>query len=112
MQFICERNFFVFVIMPTSGQNIKSSGSVVSTEGNNSNNNQSSERTSWNITASNLSKNTRNVIREIVERLKLTPNPEKPMIPLSIGKFSLFVALIQNGNWFIGIFISFFFFFI
>lgn len=73
--------------MPTSGLDRKASGSVVSKQSEVGLLNERSERrTSWNVPASNLSKNTRNVIREIVEQLKLTPNPEKPMIPLSIGE--------------------------
>lgn len=43
-------------------------------------------RTAWNIKSSKLAKRTINRIRGIVESLKLTPNPNKPMIPLSIGK--------------------------
>lgn len=43
-------------------------------------------RSSWNIKSSILAKNTINRIRGIVESLKITPNPAKPMIPLSIGK--------------------------
>lgn len=76
--------------MPTSGLDRKASGSVVSKHREGKallRGKESEKRTSWNVQASNLSKNTRNVIREIVERLKLTPNPEKPMIPLSIGEF-------------------------
>ena len=38
------------------------------------------------MTASDLAKNTFNPIRTVVESMKLTPNPEKPMIALSIGK--------------------------
>lgn len=44
-------------------------------------------RTSWNIKSSTLAKNTLNRIRFVVESLKIKPNPSKPMIPLSIGKF-------------------------
>lgn len=39
----------------------------------------------WNVHASEMSKNTLNPIRAIVDGMKLTPNPEKPMIALSIG---------------------------
>ncbi|XP_044317219.1 tyrosine aminotransferase [Drosophila rhopaloa] len=42
-------------------------------------------RSGWQIKASQLSINTHNRIRNIVESLKIKPNPEKPMIPLSIG---------------------------
>lgn len=49
--------------------------------------NSISSRQSWNVEATSFAKNTINPIRNIVERLKLEPNPEKYMIPLSIGKF-------------------------
>ena len=39
----------------------------------------------WNVHASEMSKKTLNPIRAIVDGMKLTPNPEKPMIALSIG---------------------------
>ncbi|XP_067641577.1 tyrosine aminotransferase [Eurosta solidaginis] len=42
-------------------------------------------RKSWNIKSSKLAKKTNNRIRAIVESLQIKPNPEKPMIPLSIG---------------------------
>jgi hypothetical protein len=42
---------------------------------------------SWNIQASSFAKNTHNPIRAIVDGMKLTPNPDKHMIALSIGKF-------------------------
>ncbi|XP_055327186.1 tyrosine aminotransferase-like [Paramacrobiotus metropolitanus] len=42
-------------------------------------------RTAWNVKSSYMAKNTLNPIRQIVDGLKLTPNPEKPMIALSIG---------------------------
>lgn len=95
--------------MPTSGLDRKASGSVVSkhTEGL-LNGKGFEKRTSWNVPASTLSKNTRNVIREIVEKLKLTPNPEKPMIPLSIGKFIVFAGVADSlrfRNWLFEIFI-------
>ena len=40
----------------------------------------------WNITSSLMAKRTNNPIRKIIEGMKLTPNPEKEMIALSIGK--------------------------
>jgi len=46
----------------------------------------SSGRSGWKIKGSKLSLNTHNRIRNIVESLKIKPNPEKPMIPLSIGE--------------------------
>lgn len=42
-------------------------------------------RQRWNVRASEMSKNTLNPIRAIVDGMKLTPNPDKPMIALSIG---------------------------
>uniref|UniRef100_A0A0K8VK99 Tyrosine aminotransferase n=1 Tax=Bactrocera latifrons TaxID=174628 RepID=A0A0K8VK99_BACLA len=42
-------------------------------------------RREWNIKASKISARTHNRIRGIVESLKIKPNPDKPMIPLSIG---------------------------
>lgn len=41
---------------------------------------------SWNVEASDIARNTFNPIRSIVDGMKLTPNPDKPMIALSIGK--------------------------
>lgn len=49
-----------------------------------------SGRTAWNIKTSKLAKRTINRIRGIVETLKLTPNPNKPMIPLSIGEYNIY----------------------
>lgn len=43
-------------------------------------------RQEWNIKASKISARTHNRIRGIVESLKIKPNPDKPMIPLSIGE--------------------------
>jgi len=47
-------------------------------------------RRSWSVTASNYARNTFNPIRAIIESMKLTPNPEKPMIALSIGDPTVF----------------------
>uniref|UniRef100_A0A1B0GL35 Uncharacterized protein n=1 Tax=Lutzomyia longipalpis TaxID=7200 RepID=A0A1B0GL35_LUTLO len=44
-------------------------------------------RTKWNLKSTAFAESTINPIRAIVEGLKFTPNPEKQMIPLSIGKF-------------------------
>jgi tyrosine aminotransferase len=44
-------------------------------------------RTQWEVVSSNTAQNTHNPIRDIVENLRLEPNPEKPMIALSIGEF-------------------------
>uniref|UniRef100_A0A6Q2WQG3 Tyrosine aminotransferase n=1 Tax=Esox lucius TaxID=8010 RepID=A0A6Q2WQG3_ESOLU len=51
---------------------------------------QKSRRQRWNIRASKMSINTLNPIRSIVDGMKLTPNPEKPMIALSIGDPTVF----------------------
>ena len=42
----------------------------------------------WNIKPSSLAMNSVNPIRNIVEKMKITPNPEKKMITLSIGRYS------------------------
>lgn len=42
----------------------------------------------WSVRASEMAKNTLNPIRAIVDGMKLTPNPDKPMIALSIGKIT------------------------
>lgn len=43
-------------------------------------------RRAWNVKASNFATGTLNPIRMVIENMKLTPNPEKKMISLSIGK--------------------------
>ena len=48
---------------------------------------------SWNIEVSDIARNTFNPIRSIVDGMKLTPNPEKDMIALSIGKFNFLKIL-------------------
>lgn len=47
-------------------------------------------RESWDVPASEMAKNTCNPIRRIVDEMKLTPNPEKEMIALSIGDPTVF----------------------
>ncbi|TRY82836.1 hypothetical protein DNTS_022052 [Danionella cerebrum] len=47
-------------------------------------------RQRWNVKPSEMSKKTLNPIRAIVDGMTLTPNPEKPMIALSIGDPSVF----------------------
>ena len=42
-------------------------------------------REEWEVIVSPKAKATVNPIRSVVETLKLEPNPEKQMIPLSIG---------------------------
>ncbi|XP_039273937.1 tyrosine aminotransferase-like [Styela clava] len=46
--------------------------------------------TSWKVEPSVMAQNTFNPIRAIVDGMKLKPNPEKPMIPLSIGDPTVF----------------------
>lgn len=52
----------------------------------------------WSVRASEMSKKTFNPIRAIVDTMKATPNPKKPMIALSIGQCIVFVS----GLWFNG----------
>lgn len=47
---------------------------------------KSSKRTKWNVPISDFARFTHNPIRAIVEGLKIVPNPDKPLIALSIGK--------------------------
>ncbi|XP_022244580.1 tyrosine aminotransferase-like [Limulus polyphemus] len=47
-------------------------------------------RRSWNVMPSKLAVNTVNPIRKIVENMKITPNPKKYMIALSIGDPTVF----------------------
>jgi hypothetical protein len=44
-------------------------------------------RNQWEVVPSNIAQRTHNPVRNIVENLRLEPNPEKSMIALSIGKF-------------------------
>ena len=46
--------------------------------------------TEWNIVASQMSANTSNPIRKIVDQMKINPNPQYDLIPLSIGDPTLF----------------------
>ncbi|XP_067358377.1 tyrosine aminotransferase isoform X1 [Channa argus] len=49
-----------------------------------------SRRQRWDVKPSEMANNTLNPIRAIVDGMKLTPNPEKPMIALSIGDPTVF----------------------
>ena len=51
---------------------------------------QRRQHTSWIVEASDIARNTFNPIRSIVDGMKLTPNPDLPMIALSIGKYLYF----------------------
>lgn len=44
-----------------------------------------SRRQRWDVRPSEMANNTLNPIRAIVDGMELTPNPDKPMISLSIG---------------------------
>jgi len=44
----------------------------------------------WSVPASNIANNTHNPVRAIVDSIELNPNPEKPMIALSIGDPTVF----------------------
>ena len=48
------------------------------------------KRGGWDIKASTMAKKTLNPIRRIVDGMKLTPNPEKEMISVSIGDPTVF----------------------
>jgi len=47
-------------------------------------------RDKWEVPSSTMAKNTLNPIRKIVDEMKLTPNPQKEMIALSIGDPTVF----------------------
>ncbi|XP_058501106.1 tyrosine aminotransferase [Solea solea] len=49
-----------------------------------------SRRLKWEVKPSEMANNTLNPIRSIVDEMKLTPNPDKPMIALSIGDPTVF----------------------
>uniref|UniRef100_A0AAV2KYK5 Tyrosine aminotransferase n=1 Tax=Knipowitschia caucasica TaxID=637954 RepID=A0AAV2KYK5_KNICA len=49
-----------------------------------------SRRQCWEVKPSDMAQNTLNPIRAIVDGMKLNPNPEKPMIALSIGDPTVF----------------------
>ncbi|CAD5123931.1 DgyrCDS12239 [Dimorphilus gyrociliatus] len=53
---------------------------------------------SWNLEVSTIAKNTFNPIRALVDQMKLTPNPEKSMIALSIGDPTVFGNLKPADN--------------
>uniref|UniRef100_A0A8C6UXV5 Tyrosine aminotransferase n=1 Tax=Neogobius melanostomus TaxID=47308 RepID=A0A8C6UXV5_9GOBI len=49
-----------------------------------------SRKQCWEVKPSHMAQNTLNPIRAIVDGMKLTPNPDKPMIALSIGDPTVF----------------------
>ncbi|KAJ8398667.1 hypothetical protein AAFF_G00421950 [Aldrovandia affinis] len=52
----------------------------------------------WNIRASDMARKTLNPIRAIVDGMNLSPNPDKPMIALSIGDPTVFQNLPTDDN--------------
>lgn len=40
----------------------------------------------WNVKISEFAKKTHNPIRALIDRMTIVPNPDKPMIALSIGR--------------------------
>lgn len=55
-------------------------------------------RSKWSVSATSFAYNTVNPIRRIIEQLKIEPNPEKFMIPLSIGKCAKALADLGGGH--------------
>ncbi|CAH0404910.1 unnamed protein product [Chilo suppressalis] len=51
---------------------------------------RSQGKRSWDVRASVLARNTHNLIRSIVENLQVEPNPNKPLIALSVGDPTVF----------------------
>lgn len=72
---ICYFYYFIFFINSTAAQCLCDNSKENSTV-----------KQEWSIIASRSAQNTVNPIRRIVDRCKLSPNPEKPLISLSIGK--------------------------
>lgn len=52
-----------------------------------------SARTEWNIDSSQFAKLTLNPVRKMIEQMRLEPNPDLPMIALSIGDPTIFSDL-------------------
>lgn len=50
-------------------------------------------RNEWNIDSSQFAKSTLNPVRKMIEQMKLEPNPDLPMIALSIGDPTIFSDL-------------------
>ena len=57
-------------------------------------------RDTWVVEPTRMAKNTLNPIRKIVDEMKLTPNPAKEMIALSIGKDRPFLSTISEPHGF------------
>lgn len=58
-----------------------------------------SRRLRWDVKPSEMANNTLNPIRAIVDGMKLTPNPDKPMIALSIGTSGAFGVVTWLSLW-------------
>ena len=56
------------------------------------------EEEEWEVNASDMAKNTFNPIRNILENMKIIPNPDKKMISLSIGDPTIFGNLNPPSN--------------
>ena len=56
------------------------------------------EEEEWEVNASDMAKNTFNPIRNILENMKIIPNPDKKMISLSIGDPTIFGNLNPSSN--------------
>ena len=69
----------------------------MSNNNNNNNNNESitPEGIKWNLQPSEMAKNVVNPIRQIVDGMKITPNPDKELIRLTIGEL-LYIILFFN----------------
>jgi len=67
-------------------------------DGNKSSNVVVAPSKSWNVPASQMAKNTFNPIRNIIESMKMEPNPAKKMISLSIGDPTTFGNLKPAEN--------------
>lgn len=52
----------------------------------------------WNVRPSDMSNNTFNPIRAIVDNMKVKPNPNKTVISLSIGEFGLLDGVLALPN--------------
>lgn len=69
--------------------------------GTNANRPGSGKISQWNITPSQMAKNTVNPIRQIVDGMTITPNPNKELIRLTIGLCpspSLRLLLYRDSN--------------
>ncbi|XP_035446504.1 tyrosine aminotransferase [Spodoptera frugiperda] len=56
------------------------------------------DRTEWDVRASTLARNTFNPIRDIIETLRIKPNPDIPYIALSVGDPTAFGNLQPSEN--------------